>query len=373
LELIREGVETIVAETCFPIKAAHGHVLDLLKKGIKDIFIPSVINIQSPDPEIELTQTCPYVQSFPYAGKSSIDFNRYGARVLQPVIHFGWERDDVEKELIQFGKELKRSPSRVKRAFAEAEAHQRKFYDALIQKGREILEELKPGDKALVIVGRPYNSCDPGINLEVPKKLREMGILALPMDYLPLDSASRKEGIKEMYWRYGQKILSAAHLIRENPNLFPVFISNFGCGPDSFILHFFRDTLRGKPFLQLEIDEHSADAGVITRCEAFLDSLKHAKEGVEEKISRPLKTDTTRKIYIPYMCDHSYAVAAAFEACGISAEVFPGMLPLHAHHRRYGEAREGFELRPQQSRPLHARRKWPLPVWTVQSLSAHRP
>ncbi|MFQ5842553.1 MAG: acyl-CoA dehydratase activase-related protein, partial [Thermodesulfobacteriota bacterium] len=196
-------------------------------------------------------------------------------------------------------------------------------YDTLIQRGREVLEGLKPGERAMVIVGRPYNSCDSGINLEVPKKLKELGMLALPMDYLPLDSASRKEGIKEMYWRYGQRILSAAHLIRENRHLQAVFISNFGCGADSFIFHFFRDTLRGKPFLQLEIDEHSADAGVITRCEAFLDSLKHAKEGVGEKIRRPLRTDNTRRIYIPYMCDHSHALAAAFEACGISAEVFP--------------------------------------------------
>ncbi|MFQ6079462.1 MAG: acyl-CoA dehydratase activase-related protein, partial [Thermodesulfobacteriota bacterium] len=302
-ELIREGVETIVAETCFPIKAAHGHVLNLLKKGIKDIFIPSVINIKSPDPEIELTQTCPYVQSFPYAGKSSIDFDQYGASVLQPIIHFGWEREHVEKELVKFGRELKRSAPAVKEAFAKAEANQKKFYDTLIQRGREVLEGLKPGERAMVIVGRPYNSCDSGINLEVPKKLKELGMLALPMDYLPLDSASRKEGIKEMYWRYGQRILSAAHLIRENRHLQAVFISNFGCGADSFIFHFFRDTLRGKPFLQLEIDEHSADAGVITRCEAFLDSLKHAKEGVGEKIRRPLRTDNTRRIYIPYMCD----------------------------------------------------------------------
>jgi len=322
-ELIREGVETIVAETCFPIKAAHGHVLNLLRKGIKDIFIPSIINIKSPEPEIELTQTCPYIQSFPYAAKSSIDFKGYGARVLQPIIHFGWGSEQVEKELVKFGRELKRSASRVKKAFAKAEANQEKFYAALIKRGREIVEGLKPGEKAMVIVGRPYNSCDSGINLEVPKKLKEVGVLALPMDYLPLDSASRKEGIKEMYWRYGQKILSAAHLIKENPDLYGVFISNFGCGADSFILHFFRDTLGDKPFLQLEIDEHSADAGVITRCEAFLDSLKHAKEGAERKVHKPLKTDTTRKIYIPYMCDHSYAVAAAFEACGISADVFP--------------------------------------------------
>jgi len=322
-ELIREGVETIVAETCFPIKAAHGHVLDLLKKGIRNIFMPSIINIKPPAPEIEFTQTCPYVQSFPYLVKSSIDFERYGARVLQPIIHFGWGRDQVERELVQFGRELKRSSRKVKKAFARAEANQEKFYNALIKRGEEILEGLKPGEKVMVIVGRPYNSCDSGINLEVPKKLREIGVLAIPMDYLPLDSASGKEGIREMFWRYGQKILCAAHLIREHPNLHGVFISNFGCGADSFILHFFRDILAGKPFLQLEIDEHSADAGVITRCEAFLDSLKHAKEGVEEKVRKRLKTDTTRRIYIPYMCDHSYAVAAAFEACGISADVFP--------------------------------------------------
>ena len=322
-ELIREGVETIVAETCFPIKASHGHVLNLLKKGIKDIFIPSTINMKSPDPEIELTQTCPYIQSFPYAVKSSIDFKEYGARVHQPIVHFGWGRNQLEKELVGFGRKLGRSASRVRKAFVKAETNQKEFYDALIKRGREVLEGLAPGEKVMVIVGRPYNSCDSGINLEVPKKLRDMGVLALPMDYLPLDSASRQEGIKEMYWRYGQKILSAAHLIRENPNLYGVFISNFGCGADSFILHFFRDTLRGKPFLQLEIDEHSADAGVITRCEAFWDSLKHAKEATEAKARRPLKTDTTRKIYIPYMCDHSHGVAAAFEACGISADVFP--------------------------------------------------
>jgi len=82
--------------------------------------------------------------------------------------------------------------------------------------------------------------------------------------------------------------------------------------------------LKGKPYLQLEIDEHSADAGAITRCEAFLDSLKHTKAAsvlpVEKKRGR---TDRTKKIYIPYMCDHSFAVAAAFKACGVDAEVFP--------------------------------------------------
>ncbi|MGB9629581.1 MAG: hypothetical protein ACPL6D_13055 [Thermodesulfobacteriota bacterium] len=171
---------------------------------------------------------------------------------------------------------------------------------------------------------QPYNSCDAGVNLDIPKKLRDLGVLPIPMDFLPLDSVPPIEEIREMYWRYGQRILAACKIIKEDPRLYAVYISNFGCGPDSFITHFFRDLSKGKPYLQLEIDEHSADAGAITRCEAFLDSLKNVKIG---KIVPPkkgkVKTDRTKKIYIPFMCDHSFPVAAAFRACGVDADVFP--------------------------------------------------
>jgi predicted nucleotide-binding protein (sugar kinase/HSP70/actin superfamily) len=127
-----------------------------------------------------------------------------------------------------------------------------------------------------------------------------------------------------MYWRYGQRILAAGKIIKEDPRLYGVYITNFGCGPDSFISHFFRDLSKGKPYLQLEIDEHSADAGAITRCEAFLDSLKNVKAGKVAPLKKEkAKTDRTKKVYIPYMCDHSFAVAAAFEACGVDADVFP--------------------------------------------------
>jgi len=144
------------------------------------------------------------------------------------------------------------------------------------------------------------------------------------MDFLPLDSVPPIEEIREMYWRYGQRILAACKIIQEDPRLYAVYISNFGCGPDSFITHFFRHLSKGKPYLQLEIDEHSADAGAITRCEAFLDSLKNVRMERTVSIQREkAKTDRTKKIYIPFMCDHSFAVAAAFRACGVDADVFP--------------------------------------------------
>ncbi|UCC66728.1 MAG: CoA activase, partial [Deltaproteobacteria bacterium] len=323
-ELIRRGVESVVAETCFPIKVANGHVLNLLEQGIKTIFLPSIINMEKFREDFEHSQTCPYVQAFPYAIYSSINFKKYGARVVQPVVLFGMGPQEVDRALIRLGRKLKRRAGDVRRAYAKAREHQDRFYRAITSRGREIVEGLREGEKLMVIVGRPYNSCDKGVNLDIPKKLRDLGVLPVPMDFLPLESMADKEGLMDMYWKYGQKILAAAHMIKDDPRLFGVYITNFGCGADSFIGHFFRDTLKGKPYLQLEIDEHSADAGAITRCEAFLDSLKHARQPrEEERRRREVGGDVTRTIYVPHMADHAYAFAAAFEACGVSARVFP--------------------------------------------------
>jgi predicted CoA-substrate-specific enzyme activase len=323
-ELIRKGVENVVAETCFPIKVSHGHVLNLLEKGVKQIFLPSIVNLKAFHPEIPNSSACPYAQSFPYAVPSSIDVKRSDVKILQPILHFGYGREYLEKELVEFGKSLHRGSKQVKKALEKAERFQALFYQSMLNRGKEVLDQVGVNEKIMVIVGRPYNSCDSGVNLEIPKKLRDLGVLPIPMDFLPLESVAPSKEIQEMYWRYGQRILAAGMIIKEDPRLYGVYITNFGCGPDSFISHFFRDLSKGKPYLQLEIDEHSADAGAITRCEAFLDSLKNvgAKQVTSLKRERA-KTDRTKKIYIPYMCDHSFPVAAAFKACGVEAEVFP--------------------------------------------------
>ena len=116
-------------------------------------------------------------------------------------------------------------------------------------------------------------------------------------------------------------------IIRQDPRLYGVFITNFGCGPDSFIQHFFRDRMRGKPYLEIEIDEHSSDVGAITRLEAFLDSLKNVTvEAAPVRVS-PYRHRVTgnlkRKMYLPPMTDQALGLVAAFEACGGEAEALP--------------------------------------------------
>ncbi len=270
--IIRKGVELTVAEQCFPVKVAYGHIMNLIEKGIDTIFLPSIVNMKITNPGCKEAQNCPYTISLPYVARSAFDFSN--VKVLTPVIHFAGERRVLEKELIQFGRELGRSASQVRMAIEMAEYHQKRFYNAMLSRGEEVLKNV---DFAIVIIGRPYNSCDQGVNLSLPKIFRDLGVLPIPMDYLPIWDLDLGY-FREMYWKCGQKILAAGNIIKNDERLFGVYITNFGCGPDSFIGTFFKKLLQGKPYLQIEIDEHSADAGMITRCEAFLDSLENYRE-----------------------------------------------------------------------------------------------
>ncbi len=324
--LIGKGVERMVAETCFPIKVAHGHILDLIDKGIDTIFLPHIVDLKKQSRDFQFSYLCPYVQTLPYTVHSAINFKELGAHVIQPVLYFGRGYGQLLRGLKRLGDMLGVPSGEIRGATEQAEAAQERFYRRIRHRGEEVLSGLKPGEKAMVVVSRPYNGYDPGINLNLPKKLRDLDTLAVPMDFLPLDAIRGSLDVKSHYWKFGQKIMSAAELIREDPRLFAVYITNFGCGPDSFIAHFFRDSLKGKPYLEIEIDEHSADVGAITRLEAFLDSLKHYTPEAETRahvVPLGAKKTGTRKVFIPAMSDQAFSIASAFKACGIESEVLP--------------------------------------------------
>ena len=325
--IIHRGVEVMAAETCLPIKVAHGHILELIQQGVDRLFLPSIIDLKAKNQEHDQGVVCPYAQTLPYTVPASINLAALGVQIIQPVLYFGRGEKALKKGLINLARDLGVSPFSVPIALEKALAAQEAFYAQLLTRGREVLKNLGPEEIAMVVVSRPYNGFDPGINLNIPKKLRELGILAIPMDFFPLDSPVDPEESKHHYWRFGQKILGAADILRHHPNLYGIYITNFSCGPDSFILHFFRNTLKGKPYLEIEIDEHSADAGVVTRLEAFLDSLKNTRSRQLPATSRAkvarIPGGNSRKIYIPPMTDQSLAVAAAFRACGVEAEVLP--------------------------------------------------
>ena len=329
--VVNRGVEEVAAETCFPIKVGHGHIRDLLDKGVDYIFVPTIVDMPRASGDIVNSYVCPYVQSVPFMVRAAMPDVDWAGKMVEPVIHFSRGEKAVRKNLEQMAVGLGVPRARIGKAIKAAIAAQQRFEASLRSRGREVYDSLSPDDLALVIISRPYNGCDPGLNMNIPEKLRDLGRLAIPMDMLPLDDEDISADHPHMYWKYGQKILAAARIVAQDPRLYPVYITNFGCGPDSFILKYVGGELGGKPLLTLEVDEHSADVGAITRCEAYLDSLKSVRERGLKPARKPrlAKWDYSRKaygkrtIYIPYMDDHGYAMAAAMRAGGVNARQMP--------------------------------------------------
>jgi len=335
-KVIRQGVEEVAAETCFPVKVAHGHIRDLAEKGVDYIFLPSIIDMPKGAETIINSYVCPYVQAVPFMARAAMEDVAASSKVVDPILHFSRGEKAMRRELEKMAVGLGATRSRARHAVSSGIAAQKRFTEALQARGRACLAGLGPDQTALVIVGRPYNTCDPGLNMNVPEKLRDLGCLAIPLDMLPLDEEDISADYPHMYWKYGQKIIAGVRIIARDPRLYPVYITNFGCGPDSFIMKFVSRELAGKPCLVLEVDEHTADVGAITRCEAFLDSLKsvvgrsrlkgvrarEARAGAKvraHKLDYSRSTFGSRTIYIPYMDDHGYAMAAAMRASGVQA------------------------------------------------------
>jgi len=327
-EIIKTGCELVPGEPCFPIKIAIGHIKKLMDMGVKKIFLPQITDLPPEHPAFEVGKVCPYVQSVPWISPASLKFKEKGVEIISPVFHLGRPKSLVYAEVKKLCKTLGIPYSLGKKAWKKGWEAQKDFHMWLKKRGKEVLEKFKD-ELILVIVGRPYNACDVGANLGIHYKIRKLGVVGLPVDMLPFEEEVDEELLSDlegMYWEYGQRFLLAADYIRKKPNLYPIFFTNFSCGPDSFIEHFFEDVLNGKPFLELEIDEHSAEAGVVTRLEAFVDSIRERRESFPKpKLSLEVKVRPSegRTIYIPYMCDHARALAAAFRACGVSAEVLP--------------------------------------------------
>jgi predicted CoA-substrate-specific enzyme activase len=266
------GEELAIAQPCFPVKVAHGHVQDLLEKCVDYVLLPNTVNVEGPDDGLE-SHLCPWNQTLPFVVRAVPQLELAHPKFLSPTVHFRLGPKHVEKALAEFARGLGIKPRVNAQAVMAGYAAQSTFADALQEAGKEALARLREtGEPALVLVGRPYNLYDRSVNCDIPRKLRTLyGINVLPMDVLPLDEEDISEVNPNMYWNSGRRILSAATIVRRNPNLHLVYISNFKCGPDSYIKSFV-DEAAGKPSLVLQFDGHANDAGFITRCEAYLDS-----------------------------------------------------------------------------------------------------
>jgi predicted nucleotide-binding protein (sugar kinase/HSP70/actin superfamily) len=270
---IREmGIERAVAEPCFPIRIAHGHVAELLEQGADHIFLPNQLNEETDHPSIE-SHACPWGQTLPHVIRFAPHFQGDQDRIFAPTLHFRRGPEYVRQTLRSAMKTFGVPAHTVDEAVGQAYEAQAEFRGRLMVAGADALSTLEEHDElGIVLVGRPYNIYDAGVNMDIPAKLRRYyGVNIVPLDFLPTWGRETRDVTPNMFWNYGRKILQAARVVAEHPNLHIIYMTNFKCGPDSYVKHFIGPA-SPEPFLVLQFDEHTNDAGAMTRCEAYLDS-----------------------------------------------------------------------------------------------------
>lgn len=270
----RLGIESMTTETCFPVKVSHGHVIDLLGKT-RYLFLPNIIDLPAQAKERN-SFYCPLVQGNQYMLKAALGLK--DSEILSPAVHLRYDPDILSIELHeQIGKTLRVSLRKIKKALDVAFAKGQDFENELYTRGAEITSSLGDNQALIVVTGRPYNLYDERLNLRLGQGLSKTGITALPMDFLDIRDIDLSD-FPNMYWSMGARILKTAKLIKNTPNFFGLHLTNFSCGPDSFNEHFYKYIMGERPYLILELDEHTAVAGVMTRLEAFKNVIQSVQK-----------------------------------------------------------------------------------------------
>lgn len=268
----QEGCDRKSAAFCRPIEQAHGAMTALLADNPDIIFLPHIKAMPVPG-GAEVSVTCPFVQAEPYTLKAA--FPELQSKVLlTPVLDMTLGYDQALPVLEKMARKLGHSPKKIAMAAQFSLSQQKQLHERFLAEGQVFLEELAQHktEMAIVLVGRPYNAMTKLGNMGIPRKLTSRGLRIIPQDFLPLDAEAAGNN---MYWASGSTILKTANAVKAHSQLFGVFVTNFSCGPDSFLLGYFRDIMGKKPSLTLELDAHTADAGIDTRIEAFLDVAGH--------------------------------------------------------------------------------------------------
>jgi predicted nucleotide-binding protein (sugar kinase/HSP70/actin superfamily) len=253
---------------------SHGHVKELAGKT-KYLFLPAIVNMPTPGEE-DMGFYCPLVQGNTYMVRMALGLER--TNLISPVLHLKYDLPTLSVELEeQIGRKLGLKRTRIRTALEHAMERQAQFTEELHQRGREILDNHDPERPLVIVTGRPYNLYDERLNLRLGRNLAKIGMTAMPMDFIDLSAVDLSD-FPNMYWGLGAQILRAARFIRSHPHTFGLHLTNFSCGADSFLEHFYKFIMEDKPYLILELDEHSAVAGMMTRLEAFRNVIENTMQ-----------------------------------------------------------------------------------------------
>jgi predicted CoA-substrate-specific enzyme activase len=292
---LEKGHGLVNSDFCAPMVAAHGHVEQMLRQGVDYVFFPAVVNEEDPSAGTELLYRrktsddyfCYYSQYLPTI-VSRLTTLDVGDRLISPLVHFRGRTDEqtarelhaeLSRAFPQLGEEeVLASYSRARRVYLECRAAWRQEAARLLVRAARSMSADSDRVK-VVLLGRPYVIFDRALNLDIPRKLEELGAEVFWQEELATDDSRigyAGRYLERMHWHFGKSILRAAQYAAVTPGVYPVFLTCFRCSPDSFLVSYVKDILDhcDKPFLVLQLDEHASDVGYTTRIEAGLRTFR---------------------------------------------------------------------------------------------------
>lgn len=276
--VLEEGLRLCVDEACLPVKVAFGHVA-ALRDRVDYIFIPRLVSV-SPREYI-----CPKFLGFPDMVRSCIPGL---PGLIDTDINLYRRESDLYRQFAQAGSSVCQNPFKVAAAFRKS-VSQHKHFTGRVESG--ILPERAFGDRRentsakaesgvhVALVGHPYNIYDSFINMNLIKRLEDSKIRVLTADNVPETIINRYAGTlnKKLFWTLGRRMIGSAYHFLDNTAVMGIIhVASFACGPDSMTGELIERKARrsgNKPFLNLTLDEHTGEAGIVTRIEAFLDMI----------------------------------------------------------------------------------------------------
>ena len=295
-QTMSDGSALVVTETCLPIKIYLGHILNLIAKGVKNIFVPS---IQSVAPKI---YNCSKIRGLPDLVRNVIkgDIN-----IIEPTLDKSQKHQGLYEFLAEavkpFGitnfEEIKKASKQGWKVYnnflvmARSGMSYKKAMNYALQGKVFIENQANSAPINVALISHGYNIYDDRACMKIFDKLEKMDVKVFTS--LQLTDEQMDEGISTLgqikYWANENEMTGAAgHYLKDNKIDGIITLNAFGCGPDSLMIEQITRKAKdcGKPILSLTIDEHTGEAGFITRLEAFIDMLFRKKRSkIINKIS----------------------------------------------------------------------------------------
>lgn len=342
---LHSGMSLINSDFCAPMIVTHGIVDALNNKDVDYIFMPTIINGQSYVKKLEAEEQyfnkvndayfCYYSEYAPTIVNNLTTINLKG-KLISPLIKFNnTPIETVAKKFAgSIADRIDQSIDTIYEAFLKAYSHYIERKTNWLSVGKKVFLEDKK--MKVMVLGRPYAIFDNQINQGILKKIEEMGFTIgyqSMIEYSYSKQNDKQDYLEKMHWFYGQQIMLASEYIIKNSNVYPIFLTCFRCSPDAYILNYFKKLMEehNKPYLIIQLDEHSSDVGYQTRVEAGLETFVNDFDKKYERdttIVRPEynnhKISNDKIVLIPYISSLiSNLQQYAYEEYGYKAIVLP--------------------------------------------------